>query len=166
MKALPNKKTPAILRNFANEISLFCRRMSDLGIEKENYSCIILQDVFQRLDTDTSLRYRSKIELKRELLLESSGSTSTVEADLDSLCKFIRSEATTLELSSTNNTQTEHLKSVNVDQCCTSYLFRKILLSRNLLLETLLVRVEHILHHEHVVALVLENRNNAKKYGS
>ena len=44
LKPLSNKKTPTILRNFANEISLFCRRMADLGIQKDNYSCIILQD--------------------------------------------------------------------------------------------------------------------------
>ena len=91
--------------------------MRDLGISKENYSCIILQDIFERLDSDTSLRYRSKIELKRELLLESSsGNANIIETDLDSLCKFIRSEATTLELSSANNSPPDHLKAVNVLQ--------------------------------------------------
>ena len=45
LKPLPSKKTPTILRNFANEVSLCCRRMAYLGIQKESYSCLILQDV-------------------------------------------------------------------------------------------------------------------------
>ena len=92
IKALPNKRSPEILREFANEISLFCRRMSDLELNKDNYSCIIMQDVYERLDLDTTLRYRSRIELKKEL-------GQDVEEDLESLCSFLRSEATTLELS-------------------------------------------------------------------
>ena len=115
LKPLTAKNAPTVLRNFANEVSLFCRRMSDIGIEKENYSCIVLQDIFERLDSETSLRYRSKIELKRELLSVSS-SNSMVEADLDSLCKFLRSEATTLELSGKHFQQPDHLKSVNIVQ--------------------------------------------------
>ena len=81
-----------MVREFANEISLFCRRMTDLGFNKENYSCIIMQDVYERLDRNTALRFRSKIELIKEL------GQDAVE-DLDSLSSFIRSEATTLELS-------------------------------------------------------------------
>ena len=119
LKPLTTKNTPTVLRNFANEVSLFCRRMSDIGIEKENYSCIVLQDIFERLDPETSLRYRSKIELKRELLSESSPE-STIEADLDSLCKFLRSEATTLELSGKHFQQPDPLKSVNVVQKTTT----------------------------------------------
>ena len=91
-KPLPSKRSPSILREFANEISLFCRRMADLGLASDNYSCVIMQDVYERLDQDTALRYRSRIELKRELGI-------LVTEDLDSLAAFIRSEATTLELS-------------------------------------------------------------------
>ena len=89
---LPNKRTPLMLREFANAISLFCRRMTDLGFGTENYSCIIMQDIYERLDRNTTLRYRSRIELKREL------GKDAVE-DLESLSNFIRSEATTLEMS-------------------------------------------------------------------
>ena len=88
-----------------------------LGSKKDNYSCIILQDVFERLDQDTSLHYRSKMELKRELL-ESSHSFrggEVIEADLDSICKFIRSEATTLELSR-GALQSDHPKTMNILQ--------------------------------------------------
>ena len=91
VKPLPSKRTPLMLREFANEISLFCRRMTDLGFNKENYSCIIMQDVYERLDRNTALRFRSKIELIKEL-------GQDVVEDLDSLSSFIRSEATTLEL--------------------------------------------------------------------
>ena len=93
LQPLPSKKTPCILRDFVNEISLFCRRMADLGLTKDNYSCMVMQDVYERLDQDTVRMYRSKIELKREL-------GQPAEEDLHSLCDFIRSEATTLELSS------------------------------------------------------------------
>ena len=89
LKPLPSKKTPTILRNFANEVSLFCRRMDDLGIQKESYSCIILQDVYERLDHDRVMRYRCKVELKRELLLlgklEDGKKSLICEEDLDSL---------------------------------------------------------------------------------
>ena len=64
-----------------------------------------MQDVYERLDYDIARRYRSKFELKRELslaLVQTGGpeleGPYVVEEDLDSLCKFIRSEATTLEL--------------------------------------------------------------------
>ena len=67
--------------------------MSDLGLTKDNYSCIIMQDVYERLDEDIVRRYRSKIELRKEL-----GQSS--EEDLHDLCNFLRAEATTLELSS------------------------------------------------------------------
>ena len=67
LKPITSKRTPEILRNFANEISLFCRRMSDIGIRKENYSCIIIQDIYERLGHDITMRYRSKIQLIREL---------------------------------------------------------------------------------------------------
>ena len=93
LQPLPSKRTPTIMRDFVNEVSLFCRRMTDLGLTKDNYSCIVMQDVYERLDEDTVRRYRSKIELKREL-------GQTVDEDLLSLCDFIRSEATTLEVSS------------------------------------------------------------------
>ena len=81
-----------MLRDFANEISLFCMRMADVGLRKENYTCIIMQDVYQRLDHNTALRYRSKMELKKEL-------GGNVEEHLDRLSTFLHSEATTLELS-------------------------------------------------------------------
>ena len=103
LKPLSGKKTPTDLRNFANEVSLFCRRMEDIGIGKENYSCIILQDVYERLDFDISSRYRSRMELKQELLTAQPVTEATsTESELESLCKFIRSEATTLELSKGN----------------------------------------------------------------
>ena len=65
--------------------------MTDLGYSKENYTCIIIQDVFDRLDCGTALRYRNKIDIQRSL-------GSSVEEDLDSICLFLRSEATTLEM--------------------------------------------------------------------
>ena len=79
-----------MLRYFANEISLFCRRME--GLHKENYSCIIMQDTYKRLDKNTALRYSSRIELKREL-------GNDAEEDLKTLSNYLPSEATTLELS-------------------------------------------------------------------
>ena len=87
LKPLHPKKTPTDLRNFANEISLFCRRMEDIGLTKDNYSCIVLQDVYERLDFDTSSRYRSKMELRQEILAAAHSSTalSDFECDLDSL---------------------------------------------------------------------------------
>ena len=95
LKPLLSKQSPSILREFAIEISLFCRRMADLGLASDNYSCVIMQDVYDRLDQDTALRYHSRIELKRELGI-------LVTEDLDSLAAFIRSEATTLELSASS----------------------------------------------------------------
>ena len=93
LQPLPIKRTPAMMRDFVNEISFFCRRMTDLGLTKDNYSCMVIQDVYEKLDEDTVRRYRSKIELKREL-------GQNVDEDLHSICDFIRAEATTLELSS------------------------------------------------------------------
>ena len=61
LKPLPSKRSPLILREFADEISLFCRCMADLGLASDNYSCVIMQDVYERLDQDTALRYRSRI---------------------------------------------------------------------------------------------------------
>ena len=98
LKPISYKKTPSTLRNFANEVSLFCRRMSDLGFEKQHYSCIILQDVYEKLDHDTTMRYRSKLELKRELSSPRTKESGDCDENLESLCSFIRSEATTLEL--------------------------------------------------------------------
>ena len=70
--------------------------MADLGLASDNYSCVIMQDVYECLDQDTALtRYHSRIELKRELGI-------LVTEDLDSLAAFIRSEATTLELSASS----------------------------------------------------------------
>ena len=111
MKTLPSKKTPSMLRDFANEISIFCRRMADIGFTRESYSCIIMQDVYERMDVDTTLRYRSKIELKREL----GGDEVDVCEDLGSLSDFLRSEATTLELT---------VGSIEL-QCTKSYLAKK-----------------------------------------
>ena len=65
VKPLPTKRSITALREFANEISLFCRRMTDLNFSKENYTCIIMQDIYERLDRDTALRYRTKLELKK-----------------------------------------------------------------------------------------------------
>ena len=56
-----------MLRDFANQISLLCRRMEGLGLHKENYSCMIMQDAYKRLDKNTALRDCSRIELKRAL---------------------------------------------------------------------------------------------------
>ena len=66
LKPLPSKRSPSILKKFANEISLLCRRMADVGLASDNYSCIIMQDVYECSDQDTALRYRSRIELNRE----------------------------------------------------------------------------------------------------
>ena len=91
VKPLPMRRSASVLRDFASEISLFSRRMTDLGFNKENYMCIIMQDIYERLDQDTARGYRNKIGLKKELGMN-------VQEDLDSLCDFIRSEVTTLEL--------------------------------------------------------------------
>ncbi len=101
---LPAKRTVAVLRDFANEISLFCRRMTDLGYSRDNYTCIILQDVFDRLDRGTALRYRNKIDIQRSV-------GASVEEDLDSISSFLRSEATTLEM--TIGVSTINVNSVN-----------------------------------------------------
>ena len=59
--------------------------------------------MYERLDHDIVMRYRSKVELKRELSLlgKSEGGEKSLicEQDLDSLCLFTRTEATTMELS-------------------------------------------------------------------
>ena len=60
-KPLPSKRSSSILRKFANDISLFCRLRADFGLASDNYSCVIMQDVYERLDKDTALRYRSRI---------------------------------------------------------------------------------------------------------
>ena len=52
---------------------------------------VIMQDIHDRLDPTTALNYRSRNDLKREL-------GQVVSEDIKSLCSFIRSEATTLEL--------------------------------------------------------------------
>ena len=91
LKPLSKRHTPDMLREFTNQISLFCRRMTDLGYLKENYTCIIRQDVYERLNHDTLHRYRSKISLQKEL-------KQPAEEDLESLCKFLRLEATTLDI--------------------------------------------------------------------
>ena len=57
IKPLSSKKTPALLRDFANEISLFGRRMTDIGFSKESYTCIIIQDIYERMDYETTLQY-------------------------------------------------------------------------------------------------------------
>ena len=69
--------------------------MADLGLVSDNYSCIIMQDVYECLDQDTALRYHSRIELKRELGI-------LVTEDLESLAAFIRSEVTTLDFSASS----------------------------------------------------------------
>ena len=92
LRPLPSRCTPIMLRDFTNEISLFCRRMTDLEFREENYSCIVMQDIYERLNLETTRRYRGKIALQREL-------GHDVEENLESLCVFLRSEATTLELS-------------------------------------------------------------------
>ena len=38
LKPLPSKRSPSILREFANEISLFCRHMAELDPASDNYS--------------------------------------------------------------------------------------------------------------------------------
>jgi hypothetical protein len=55
-KPLPYKRSVGALRDLANEISLFCRRMIDLNFSKENYTCIVMQDVYEKLDSGTALR--------------------------------------------------------------------------------------------------------------
>ena len=41
--------------------------MTDLGLASDNYSYVIMQDVYERLDQDTVQGCRSKIKLKREI---------------------------------------------------------------------------------------------------
>ena len=65
--------------------------MTDLHFSKESYTCIVMQDVYERLDRDTALRYRSKLDLQR-------GLGQDVDDDLESLSEFLRREAETLEL--------------------------------------------------------------------
>ena len=102
LQSLSEDRSPAQLRDFANEISMFCRRMSDLGLTEENYNCIAMQDIYDRLDPTTTLNYLSRNELKREL-------GQPANEDIKSLCSFIRSEATTLELAGS----TKSAKKVN-----------------------------------------------------
>ena len=45
-----------MLWDFANEISLFCKLMGDVGLRKENYPCIIMQDVYEQLDHNVALQ--------------------------------------------------------------------------------------------------------------
>ena len=113
LQPLPARRSPKLLRDFANELSLFCRRMADLGLQKQNYSCIIMRDVYDRLDQTTTLRYRSKLELKRELFAltistispQSPIDNAETDEDLESISAFLRSEATTLELSMGDGSQ-------------------------------------------------------------
>ena len=98
LKPLLVKPSSLMLRQFANEISLFCRRMSDLDFEKESYSCMVMQDIYERLNVEIAIRYRSKIELQK-------GLGQNVEEDIDSLCTFLRAEATTLELTNRDPVQ-------------------------------------------------------------
>ena len=95
LQSLSKDRSPSQLRDFANEISMFCRRMSDLGLSEDNYNCIAMQDIYDRLDSTTALNYRSRNELKRDL-------GQPASEDIKSLCSFIRSEATTLELTGSN----------------------------------------------------------------
>ena len=95
--------------------------MADIGFIKESYLCIIMQDIYKCVYVDTTLRYRSKIELKREL-----GSDEVdVCEDLDSLSDFLRSEATTLELTvgsiELQNTKSHPLKIFNTLQNSVSH---------------------------------------------
>ena len=91
VKPLPNRRSVSALRELANDISLFCPRMTDMNFSKENYTCIVLQNIYEKLDRDRALRYRTKIELKKEL-------GNDAEENLESLSAFLRSQAETLEL--------------------------------------------------------------------
>ena len=61
----------------------------------------------------------------------------------------------------------EHVAAVPLDAVTLLKRFELLfLVHRRHLFKTLLVRVEHVFHHEHVVAVVLENTNNAEEYGT
>ena len=107
MKTLPPKKTPSMLRDFATKISLFCRTIADIGFTKGSYLCIIMQDVYERMDVDTTLRYRGKIELKRELGSVDFG----VSEDLDSLSDFFTFGSNNLETNSRVYIELQYTKS-------------------------------------------------------
>ena len=60
----------------------------------------------------------------------------------------------------------EHVAAVPLDAVALLKGFELlVLIFHRHLLETLRVRVEHVFHHEHVVAVVLENCDNAEEYG-
>ena len=62
---------------------------------------------------------------------------------------------------------TEHIAAVPLDAVALLKHFELMLLFyHRQLLKTLLVRVEHVFHHEHVVAVVLKNTNNREEYGT
>ena len=71
----------------------------------------IIQDMYDRLDCVTALNYHTRNELKREL-------GQMLSDDIKSLCSFIRSEATTLEITGNNlgNCSNKPEKKVNAVQ--------------------------------------------------
>ena len=106
LKTLPGKPNPTMLRDFANEISLFSRRMTDLNYNESNYMCMIMQDIYERLNHDIALRYRNKLSLQKDI-------GQNVEEGIDSLCRFLRAEATTLELTSSSTPNLSSVKTIN-----------------------------------------------------
>ncbi|XP_077971771.1 uncharacterized protein LOC120339891 [Styela clava] len=88
-------RNPANLRRLAHEISLFCRRMEDLGLKQDANSVISVNRALECLDADTALRYNS---------------SSKGNHNLEFITNFLRSEATALEISGNFISQTENMR--------------------------------------------------------
>ncbi|XP_077970520.1 uncharacterized protein LOC144425097 [Styela clava] len=88
-------RNPANLRRLAHEISLFCRRMEDLGLKQDANSVFSVNRALECLDADTALRYNS---------------SSKGNHNLESITNFLRSEATALEISGNFISQTENMR--------------------------------------------------------
>jgi hypothetical protein len=76
------------MRQLANAISLFVRRMDDLGLKQDAMSTICFEHAYNRLDQETALRYATYCQL---------GKSQGVVESMESLTDFLRSEATTLD---------------------------------------------------------------------
>ena len=74
------------MRLLANAISLFVRRMDDLGLKQAAMSTICFEHACNRLDQETALRYATYCHL---------GQSQGVVESMESLADFLRSEATT-----------------------------------------------------------------------
>ena len=83
-----SKRNASSMRQLANAISLFVRRMDDLGLKQDAMSTICFEHACNRLDQETALRYTTYCQL---------GQSQGVIESMESLADFLRSEATTLD---------------------------------------------------------------------